>query len=676
MARFVDRENARVRDWTEVFPVPRNLIRLITLIILTSQWFAVSLFAQVKSADHLVPATTKGFMIVPDVQKIQQAWDRIPLGKMAADPQVKAFVEDLQAQIQSRLDRTGTRIGLSIDDFVNVCASEVAVAFIQPEEGPQKHAVAAIADIHGKEDGVKKLLQQVEKTMNERNAEHEVRTVLGVRMDVYTIPIKEGTRKTFQAVLFEAEDRLVAVDHEGIAVQILKIIKGGEGNVLATHQPYVKTMNRCFRESDGVRPHMMWFVDPIGYAEIARDAAGIERKNSEYVQALADQGFSAVQGIGGYLTLDVGDFELLHRSYVYAPPVEGAGAEKYELGARILAFPGSDVLDIQPWVPETINSYVTGTWEIQESYKYIDTLVDAMVGGEGVFEDVKASFREDPTGPQVDLDDEIVAHLGTRVTLITDCQLPIGPSSERFVAAISLEDADAMAAGIKKVFETDPAAKAVDVDGHVVWEIINEDADAPIVEVEGGDDFSSFAEYETEESDDSDEEMMPPLMTSAAISVVEGQLMISSHLEFISEIIRRSQNAKTIAESDDYKKVMNALQTLGSTDKDTIRLFSRTDQEFQTTYELIREGRMPESEGLLGSLLNRILAPKEKNVVRSQQIDGSKMPEYDVARPYLGPVGLYVQSEDEGWYGVAVGLAKDAPANPTGDAAVSTAERP
>ena len=68
---------------------------------------------------------------------------------------------------------------------------------------------------------------------------------------------------------------------------------------------------------------------------------------------------------------------------------------------------------------------------------------------------------------------------------------------------------------------------------------------------------------------------------------------------------------------------------------------------------------MPESEGLLGSLLNQLFGTKEKGVIRDQQIDADKMPKYVVVRPYLVPLGAYVQSEDDGWYGAGVALKKN-----------------
>ncbi len=103
--------------------------------------------------------------------------------------------------------------------------------------------------------------------------------------------------------------------------------------------------------------------------------------------------------------------------------------------------------------------------------------------------------------------------------------------------------------------------------------------------------------------------------------------------------------------------------------------FCRGDEELQASYELIRQGRMPQSKGLTGQLLNQLLGPKEKGVVREQEIDGKKMPDYNVVRQYLGPVGIFLRTEKDGWYSAGVGLSRNAPANPTIDSTLSTADR-
>ena len=59
---------------------------------------------------------------------------------------------------------------------------------------------------------------------------------------------------------------------------------------------------------------------------------------------------------------------------------------------------------------------------------------------------------------------------------------------------------------------------------------------------------------------------------------------------------------------------------------------------------------MPESESLLARLLNVLFGEGKKGAARRQQIDGSQLPDYAVVRRYLGPAGMQVTSEPQGWF--------------------------
>ena len=90
-----------------------------------------------------------------------------------------------------------------------------------------------------------------------------------------------------------------------------------------------------------------------------------------------------------------------------------------------------------------------------------------------------------------------------------------------------------------------------------------------------------------------------------------------------------------------------------------MRVFSRTDEEYRPTYELVRQNKMPESETMLARLLNVLFGEGKKGQVRAQRIDGSQLPEYEVVRRYLGPAGLQATSEPGGWYLKGFTLSKE-----------------
>ena len=72
---------------------------LIALVTTATIQMATSAWAVVPS-DKLLPKTTKGYVSVPDLDKLLKSWDTTQLGKLMADPVMKPFTEDLKQQNQ------------------------------------------------------------------------------------------------------------------------------------------------------------------------------------------------------------------------------------------------------------------------------------------------------------------------------------------------------------------------------------------------------------------------------------------------------------------------------------------------------------------------------------------------------------------------------------------------
>ena len=118
------------------------------------------------------------------------------------------------------------------------------------------------------------------------------------------------------------------------------------------------------------------------------------------------------------------------------------------------SFPATADLKAQPWVPRQLASYLTLNWKLRDAWSYCETLVDEFIGDEGAFQDVKNSLKFDPHGPRIDVDNDLVAHLGKRVTLFTDNVIPITPTSERMLAAIETLKPELVAATVDKAMQS------------------------------------------------------------------------------------------------------------------------------------------------------------------------------------------------------------------------------
>ena len=641
--------------------VSRNLLTV--SVSLVQAWILVGVMtAGVVAAppvDQIIPSSAKGFVCVPSVDALDASWQRAQISQLLQDESMKPFVKDLEKQFNRRFETTGIRTGITLNDLRSVCSGEAALAFLEPNDEAQKYAVVAIAQINGREQQVDELMTRVDDNMAKRGATKQQKKIGDVPATIFNVPLKPGVKKSFDAVIIRREGLLIATDHLQIAKKLVDNLQNPGKDCLADVPAYIESMNRCEDEAGDLVPDVRWFVEPLGYAMVARELAiKKKRRSTDILKALQKQGFDAVQGIGGFLNFATEDYEILQRAYAYAPPSESAGESKYEKAAGMLACPATGDLTPQDWVPGTIGSYVTARWDIQAAYQFVGELVDEVAGEKGFYKDLIDSLENDPNGPRIDLEKEIVAHLGERVTILTDTKEPISVSSERFMIGIDLTNAKAMEASLKKMLAEDPDAQAIEYEDHIIWEILSQDEDFAM-DVEGLGDFDDdIMDFGDESEAFADEE--DPLLSNAAISVAKGMLVIASHVEFVKEIIDLPDvHQQALKNEPDNLTVLKALSEIGDADDSTNgRLFTRFDRELEVSYELIRSGRMPQSEGLIGRILNRFLGTDELDV-REQQIDGQQMPEFAVVREYLGLGGMYVRTEEDGWYLGAIALKKE-----------------
>ncbi len=607
-------------------------------------------------SESLLPASTKGYVAIPNITQLMDAWSQSEVGKLFADPALEAFSKDLELQLNERFGLTGVRVGITWDDLRSVCAGEVCVAFAGTDDPAQRHSIIALADVTGKEEAVTQLMARVESSMTKRQATVRRETWGDTPVTIYTVPVTQGGKATFEAVLFMIQDTFVAADHPKAARDVMTRLQGTNPQPgLDRVRAFQACMQRCEKEANGLAPHVRWFVEPLGYAELARDAAGGKRRRrTDYIKALRKQGFDAVEGAGGFVNMMEGPYEILQRAFLYAPPVPGAGKHRFRLAARMLNFHEVEDLTVEPWVPANICSYFCATWGIQESYQFIGTLVDEVAGDEGFWEDLKESIELDPNGPQINLDKDIMAHFGTRVTAITDFQMPLETNSERFLVAIQLTNPDAMKKSIAKALSTDPHVRRIEVDGgHEIWEILDEAEETPGLELDTGSEFDLGIDenYAEEEEDE-----VNPFLANAALAVVRGHFLVASHADFIREIIARTSDAPSLANEKDLQRVRQALQAIGSNES-SAEGFARAAEQLKVSYELVRQGKMPESESLVGKFLNEFLVTNEADGKRQQRLDGKNLPDFSLIHDRLGTLGMYVKAEEEGWFVGGVGLA-------------------
>ena len=608
----------------------------------------------VKPSEKLLPKTTAGFLAVADYDKFVEHWDQTQWGKLMADAQMKPFEKDLRRQLQQKWSGIRDRLGLALEDLEGVPGGEVAAALIRP--APNQSAVAVLVDVTGKLPKAQAMLQKVSVNLVKSGAKQAQLDVGGTAVTVYELPPRaqdDPSSPLRKSHYFLSGNLLGVADSLEIVKGILARTAADPGDSLAELPGYQAVIKQVQTDAGHPPAQVRWFIHPLTYAEAMRTATPERerRKGKSALELLQHQGFSAVQGVGGMADFSAESYELIHRTAVFAPP-------PYEKAMKMLSFPNGYDFKPQPWVPREIATYATFYADILNGFDNFGPLFEEMFGeGEkGTWSEVLKSLKDDPNGPRIDLRADLFVHLGKRVTVLSDYQVPITTTSERLLFAVETSDPKAVAAAIEKLMKNDRTARRQEILGHTVWEII-EEPPAAVPKIDLGDVPSLTPGAKKK---DEDEPEPARLLPHAAVTVAHGQLLIASHLDFLKKILKLPEERETLAHSLDFRVVTTALDQLGIKEQ-FLRTFSRTDEEYRPTYELIRQDKMPESETMLSRFLNSLSGESsKKGGPRKQQIDGSKLPDFEVVRRYLGPAGIVGRSEPTGWFLKGIMLSKEA----------------
>jgi len=277
-----------------------------------------------------------------------------------------------------------------------------------------------------------------------------------------------------------------------------------------------------------------------------------------------------------------------------------------------------------------------------------------------VFDDVISSLKDDPDGPQIDVENDLIRHLGGAVMITGDHVLPFGPDCERMLIALQADDPETVAATIARSMSTEAKTRKIDAGGHVIWETV---PDEP-----GKAARSTRVRARDDEDDDrprgslgGDPDDAP--FPNAAVAVAHGQILIASHLDILQRVL--DGKSPPFAEEADYNASVEQLKGLLPGDV-ALRTFARTEQMVQPTYELLRSGKGPENKSLAGRLANALLTArdnpgagfgsKKSKEPRTPRVDGTTLPEFDAIRHYFGTAGMTMQTVPEGWMFVGASL--------------------
>jgi hypothetical protein len=633
-----------------------HFIRRAPAISLALQFLLVASAAAGPASDTLLPKSTKGYVSVAHAKEFDDRWNKTQLGQMFNDDVMKAFVDDFHKQIREDFGAVERKLGLTYDDLKGVTAGEMSLSLI---ERKGEASLAVTIDITGHQKQADGLLDAIEKRFAARKGTRSTAKAGETTLQVFNIPA-QGDAKAQQTIYFIKDNLLVGIDDRAEAEEIIKRFSGNATDNLKSLKAYQVTMAKCQREAGKLAPEARWFIDPFGFIFADRTLhEQSSKREQDIAKILYDNGFNAIQGAGGYLNQLVdGHIEILARTAVYAPPVKENDPLRWTSSMRMMQMPNGPAVDPQSWAPRELASYITLNLKLTDAFDNVGPLVDAIQEHEDAWKNTLDGWKNDPYGQQVDVRKEFIENMSGRVTVMSSYDTPISEDSERAVFAIEAKDEKALAKTLDKWMAKEEVVKH-QVGQYVIYERVPKDAAAPDVEVPG------FTENRTgsDEKSVSEKRRRERVLPNSAVTVALGHLIKASDIKYLSEILEGFGQRDRLASSADYKQMQEVINKLAPGERSAYH-FGRSDEEVRPTFDLIREGKMPQSKSMLGKLLNKVLTTedeKKQGVPRHQRINGANLPEFETVRRYFGPHAAAVRSDKDGWFVTSVLLNKEAP---------------
>ena len=439
---------------------------LVPLVLLAS----ATASAATPPSDVLLPADTVGYVSVANPKDLYERWQRTQFGQFCQEPALDPFINSVKDQLFRKLGNLEDRLGIKVDDLKGIAGGELAWGMVDRKS--ERAAAVLMVDTTGNAEARDALIARIEAHLKTRRATRSEAQVAGVKMVRHSIPAEEAGAAPTHASYFIHQDLLCVADEGTVADLVAtRLTQAAQpAGSLAAVKGYVEVMKRAETSAQGTAPDLRWFIDPFRFSDAATTRGDTRSETTaDRLRQVREQGFDAIVALGGYVHVSTHPaHDFIHRTVVYAPPQQGAPqGKKYRLAMNMISLPNRQDLDIHDWTPRTVARYTTINVDLLNAFDHVSTLFDSFAGYEGAFDTAMEGYETDPFGPKINVRNEIIAALGTRVTVMTDYNLPIKVDSERFLTAIEVttDKVDSLRVAIGKSLESDGFIIKT-IDGH------------------------------------------------------------------------------------------------------------------------------------------------------------------------------------------------------------------
>jgi hypothetical protein len=576
--------------------------------------------------ERVLPDSTLFLLKVNDVNALREAFRQSQYGQLWNDPALKDFREDLSAKLKDASDKLKDKIGVTLKELFELPQGSLAISAVRLDDPKLPVALAIIADAGKNGEKMTEVFNRSTKQAEEAGSKVSTEAFQGGTIHVIQPPAKDKEKKEEgEAKPEPPRPPLIwttsgSVFFIGSNVDVVKDLvahaDGRSTGSLASVDSFAKTQAKVGSNDAQV----LWFLDVAQVVKIATKAGakGGEDQAKQVEFLINELGVTGLKSVGGTLALNAGHYNSLTKTFFLAPaPVQGL--------LKVFTLPPITMRP-EAWVPATVSSYQSLSWDLDNAYNGINDLVNKFQPG--MLNVLEQQLAGPEGGQPLSFQKDIFGPIGDRITIISDFKKPIKEDSQRALMGIALEDPKAFQNTLNRVMELAGASpKKREFQGTTIY-----DFDLPnLPAANAGNVQANFK---------------GPI----SVAIARDTLFVTSDTTLLEQILR--PGGTPLAESPVFNTVAKEIPP-----KVSGMTFVRPDEQARLSYDMIKSGQF-EKAILQGMAAQRGgQAPPEL----PKLINPDKLPDFSVFAKYLTLGGSYSVSDEDGLVATGFTLRKNNP---------------
>ena len=567
--------------------------------------------------EKALPGSTLAFAKINNAAGLREALRQSQLGRLWDDPAMKPLRDDMAAKFEGADKETRGALGISLEDLLQLPQGPISLAVVGRSDAKVPIALVGSAEA-GKNETV--MLDVMTKLTRRAEGSGDFKSATEAFKDV-TLHVIRSTKeedKDAPPVIWTNQGSLFYFGSDADALKEYLAHADGRTDSLAATDAFGRVQKKV-----GENAQAVWFADIAqGLKIFARAAAENANQqgqagNVQQIEAMLGlTGLDGIRAVGGSLALNVGKYDTLTKTYVLAPaPTKGL--------LRIFSMPPT-TLKPEPWVPESVASYESISWDLDNAYTAINDMANMVNPG---LLNVLEQQMAGPGGPPLSFQKDLFGPLGDRISIVSDFKKQGSndddpTDDQRSLFAIALEDADGFRNTLNRILTITKAnPKKREFQGTTIYD------------------------FEIPEMPNAQGQAMQQFKGPISVAIAKNTLFVATQTTLLEQVLR--SGGPTLAESSSFQAVARE-----APDQSSTLSYARPEEGLRQLYEMIKSGQFQKT------MEQAAMAGGPEVPKFDQLIDKSKLPDFAAISKYLSQGGGYGVMSDDGFLSTGFTLRK------------------